>query len=261
MARRSSGRGALCAALTPGAAALAAAALGAVAQAGFLGATAEPFVGEGWREHGFEGLTAWRITANFDGRSGDQGLLSVFALPGAPWAMRSTDGRFRNAEHDSLCPPEDLRHEGIWENQWDTYVTINGACPVGPEFGKLTDGLRGDYECQCGMFVSPGDDRARAIDGRVFLGQFVLAEGASLSGTMNLLLLDGRQEERIEIEIVPCPADLDRSGAMDVADLVAILEAWGPCPEGSWCPEDLDRSRDVGVADLLVVLATWGPCA
>jgi hypothetical protein len=54
----------------------------------------------------------------------------------------------------------------------------------------------------------------------------------------------------------PTCADLDGSGAVDTADLVAVLAAWGPCT----CPEDLDGSGSVDTGDLIIVLAAWGPC-
>ena len=54
----------------------------------------------------------------------------------------------------------------------------------------------------------------------------------------------------------PCPADLDGSGAVDFADILAILAAWGPCT----CVEDLDGSGAVDFGDVRVVLAAWGTC-
>ncbi len=58
--------------------------------------------------------------------------------------------------------------------------------------------------------------------------------------------------------IASCLADLDFSGAVDFADILAVLAAWGPC-EGD-CPEDLDGNGSVDFADLLIVLSAWGPC-
>jgi hypothetical protein len=59
-----------------------------------------------------------------------------------------------------------------------------------------------------------------------------------------------------ECESTPCPADLDGSGAVDVADLLALLAAWGE-PGG---PADLDHSGTVDVQDLLTLLGAWGTC-
>jgi hypothetical protein len=56
----------------------------------------------------------------------------------------------------------------------------------------------------------------------------------------------------------PCPADVDDSGDVGFADLLAVLAAWGSCTP---CAEGIDGDGTVGFADLLVVLAAWGPCA
>jgi S-formylglutathione hydrolase FrmB len=52
------------------------------------------------------------------------------------------------------------------------------------------------------------------------------------------------------------PADLDRSGTVDGADLSLLLAAWGAC--GSRCDPDLDASGTVDGADLAAMLAAWG---
>jgi hypothetical protein len=55
---------------------------------------------------------------------------------------------------------------------------------------------------------------------------------------------------------LPCPADLDCSGAVNVNDLLTLLADWGL----SGTPSDLDGSGIVNVNDLLLLLADWGPC-
>jgi hypothetical protein len=56
----------------------------------------------------------------------------------------------------------------------------------------------------------------------------------------------------------PCDADLDGSGSVDVVDMLALLQSWGPVPGGG--PPDLDGDGAVGVTDFLELLAEWGPC-
>jgi hypothetical protein len=57
----------------------------------------------------------------------------------------------------------------------------------------------------------------------------------------------------------PHPGDLDGTGVVDTADLLAFLAAWGPCPDPpANCPADLDHDGTVGTADLLILLANWG---
>ncbi len=59
------------------------------------------------------------------------------------------------------------------------------------------------------------------------------------------------------IEFVPCPWDLDGSGAVGVADFVAVLAAWGTSPKGS---PDFDGDGVVGILDFLKLLEHWGQC-
>ncbi|TVQ50641.1 MAG: hypothetical protein EA377_14185 [Phycisphaerales bacterium] len=59
---------------------------------------------------------------------------------------------------------------------------------------------------------------------------------------------------------VPCPGDLTGDGDVNVFDLLALLEAWGPCADPNDCPADLDRSGTVDVFDLLLLLENWGGC-
>jgi hypothetical protein len=57
-----------------------------------------------------------------------------------------------------------------------------------------------------------------------------------------------------------CPADIvpaGGDGAVNVADLLAVIGAWGPC---AGCPADIDGNGTVNVADLLAVINAWGPC-
>jgi hypothetical protein len=56
--------------------------------------------------------------------------------------------------------------------------------------------------------------------------------------------------------IAPCPADVDGSGAVDVADLVAVILAWGSADPGA----DVNDDGLVDVADLVAVILAWGAC-
>ncbi|MCP3905828.1 MAG: hypothetical protein GY715_19560 [Planctomycetes bacterium] len=55
-----------------------------------------------------------------------------------------------------------------------------------------------------------------------------------------------------------CPEDLSGNAAVDFADILAVIAAWGACPPQ--CPEDLDGSGDVGFGDILTVIGAWGVC-
>jgi hypothetical protein len=55
----------------------------------------------------------------------------------------------------------------------------------------------------------------------------------------------------------PCLGDLNGDGVVDVLDLLALLDAWGPNPGH---PADLNGDGVVDVLDLLILLDNWGPC-
>ncbi len=58
---------------------------------------------------------------------------------------------------------------------------------------------------------------------------------------------------------ISIPGDLDGDGTVSVLDLLALLAAWGPCPDPpEECPADLDLDDSVGILDLLTLLAYWG---
>jgi hypothetical protein len=64
----------------------------------------------------------------------------------------------------------------------------------------------------------------------------------------------------------PCPADIappGGDGAVNVNDLLAVINAWGPCPTSGPCPADIappGGDGTVNVNDLLAVINAWGPC-
>jgi hypothetical protein len=58
------------------------------------------------------------------------------------------------------------------------------------------------------------------------------------------------------IDDPPCTGDTNADGVVDVADLLALLAAWG----GAGGPEDINGDGIVDVQDLLTLLSAWGPC-
>ena len=54
-----------------------------------------------------------------------------------------------------------------------------------------------------------------------------------------------------------CPADVNGDGTVGVADILAIIDAWGTC---SGCSADINDDGAVDVSDLLEVVGSWGSC-
>ena len=56
------------------------------------------------------------------------------------------------------------------------------------------------------------------------------------------------------------PGDINADGFVNAADLLAVINAWGPCPLPCppSCPADVNADCAVNAADLLVVINNWG---
>ena len=54
-----------------------------------------------------------------------------------------------------------------------------------------------------------------------------------------------------------CPSDLTNDNQVNVNDLLAVINAWGPCVG---CPADVNDDNQVNVNDLLAVINAWGAC-
>ncbi|MCH2133511.1 MAG: hypothetical protein MK116_07160 [Phycisphaerales bacterium] len=55
------------------------------------------------------------------------------------------------------------------------------------------------------------------------------------------------------VETIPCPADVDGSGSVDVEDVLAVIGAWGSSSPGN----DVDGDGIVDIDDLLLVLSSF----
>jgi hypothetical protein len=78
--------------------------------------------------------------------------------------------------------------------------------------------------------------------------------GGSWKGANSSCALDGG----VPTACQTCPGDITLDGVVNVDDLLAVINSWGP-PTGS-CSADVDQNNVVNVDDLLVVINTWGAC-
>ena len=62
----------------------------------------------------------------------------------------------------------------------------------------------------------------------------------------------------IQIDEVVCVGDVTGDGVVDVADLLSVIKAWGPC---SGCPADINGDSVVNVTDILAIVNDWGACS
>lgn len=91
-----------------------------------------------------------------------------------------------------------------------------------------------------------------------------LYELNAVTGATSLLgVIGGGGWDASSIAVVSVPVDLpgdvDGDGDVDFDDLLALLAAWGACPDPpTACPGDLDGDGEAGFDDLLIVLAGFG---
>ena len=64
------------------------------------------------------------------------------------------------------------------------------------------------------------------------------------------------ETSRIDLDF-NCLADTNGDGNVNVADILQLIGAWGPC---AGCNEDINNDGSVDVADLLDLIAAWGAC-
>ena len=69
----------------------------------------------------------------------------------------------------------------------------------------------------------------------------------------------GIHVDDVSVVEVPCPGDVDRSGAVDGVDLAVVLTNWG-IPSPKYPGADVNDDGVVNGSDLATVLAGWGAC-
>jgi hypothetical protein len=70
-------------------------------------------------------------------------------------------------------------------------------------------------------------------------------------------ILDALPDGETVIGLSPCLADIDGDRAVNVADFLDLVAAWGTDPEG---PPDLDFDGMVTIQDMVVMVQAWGAC-
>ena len=63
-----------------------------------------------------------------------------------------------------------------------------------------------------------------------------------------------------DFTVLSLPQDVNGDGTVDVADVVAVILAWGACPlpPPGDCPADVNGDGLIDVGDLVAVILAWG---
>jgi hypothetical protein len=82
----------------------------------------------------------------------------------------------------------------------------------------------------------------------------------AFSSAASTVVISGIRTVEI-VPIIPCAADVNDDGVVNVDDLLGVILSWGVCPvQPTPCFADIDGSGSVNVDDLLAVITGWGPC-
>ncbi|MHC5114922.1 MAG: M12 family metallo-peptidase, partial [Planctomycetota bacterium] len=154
---------------------------------------------------------------------------------------------------------------GSWQGASVSCGTITcppfGACCLCD--GSCTEVTSPDCIASGGTYLGP-ETTCGGAECSECTGACCFGDGTCTEVTPNACFLAGGAYQGNEVTCAaagcpqPCPEDLNGNDAVDFADILAIIAAFGPCPPE--CPEDLDGSGDVGFGDILQVIAAWGPC-
>jgi hypothetical protein len=162
-----------------------------------------------------------------DSRTGATGGLYVTTDAGQTWASSG----FANQVSDVIGDPGDSQVVYILQTN---AIRVQKSVDGGATFTPFNTGL--------------------AIQGSGFVNRLAYV-GSALPQLLMCSANAGTWATDLE-EPLPCPADIDGSGGVNVDDLLAVIAGWG----GTGGPADIDADGDVDVDDLLAVIGAWGDC-
>jgi len=155
-------------------------------------------------------------------------------------------------------------HAVVWDGKQHaiTDLGLYESFPTGAE------GLNNNGQIVGNVTIDPVNDETRALlwqNGETFNLNDLIAENSPWTlftaeeiNDNGVIVGWGIREGASGIrgfKLIPMlESDLNGDGVVNVADLLQLLAAWGPCPD---CPEDFDDSGAVGVADLLTLLGEF----
>jgi hypothetical protein len=159
-----------------------------------------------------------------------------------------------------------------WSGPFTAFVWNND-----PVQGPVSDGLlyvnlaaAGQTVMQVGNMALPTSTFANeALPGRTATGGYLCEMLPSFGGAAFLRtatwqnLVFGPPPPACAADIAPIPGG---NGKVDIDDLLAVINGWGPCGNPNQCPADIAPlgppvgNDVVNIDDLLAVINAWGTC-
>ena len=202
---------------------------------------------------------------------------NAFRYSGGQWLQIGGFGQFENAEaYDigssgivvgSSAPPSGGNWQAaVWLPANPTLAVILGSLD-GYDLAELND-INGDDHAVGRAYVDNVQSRAIYYDGQTLLDlndflppdfEGVLIDAREINEDGVIAATASSKGVRRAVLLKPAiPGDVDLDGDVDVLDLLAVINSWGPCPAPpAACPADTDASGFVDVLDLLAVINNW----
>jgi hypothetical protein len=139
----------------------------------------------------------------------------------------------------------------------DTVIVLNGTTVVAREGDPVdldNDGLADDN-----AFLNTIRASAYLTDDLEFYFMATLRDGAGLPLNDAFVKIDIPRPTNCLPDIAPAGGN----GVVNVDDLLAVINGWGPCADPNNCPADIAPAGGndvVNVDDLLAIINGWGPC-
>jgi hypothetical protein len=180
-----------------------------------------------------------------------------------------------------------LAHANATFDEFSDVTTTSLAIPVEPDQGVVPfevtifnrgfddlqalldcdaiDGMEAPVELLSPLETGVGEDPAvvqLGVDTQGFVGGEVLNMMITIHVSDEDLPGEANGELTLELEIrvsgdASCSGDVTGDQNVTIADLLAVIDAWGTC---QGCAADINDDGLVGIVDLLLVIEFWGPC-
>lgn len=210
-----------------------------------------------------DGNEIW--THTYDGAAGANDYATFVALDadGNTYVIGSEGGPWSNSYYlvQKIDPAGVVmwtRNESLWS---DLAVAWGGAIDSAGNVyatGYAWGGWESGYDAATVQYAPDGTPLAQHVyDGHVHGNDAAswMALGPNDEVYVTYWSAGPTGLDAVTAELGPrAPGDVTGDGVVDVADLLAVLSAWGAC---SGCEADLDGDGSVGVSDLLEVLGNW----
>ena len=181
-----------------------------------------------------------QVLASAYGRAGNSGSLGVFHPVGEGWQL-----------------DQEISHPGVADEYGVSLAADGDMLLVGSRFedgGGAVHILRRSAGAWAEASAFHADDPADAAE----FGWSVALDGDdALVGELNRVPDGAAYFYTGMLQGCGCNEDIDGDGMIAVADLLAVISAWGSC---DGCAEDINGDGVVAVADLLAVISAWGAC-